>query len=251
MKKRDPMPTAMIYKVIDEMAPHVDSILPFLYQEPMMEPRLLSILQRVKCRNPNCSTAIYTNAALLTKDRSNIIIQSGWLDQIFISFYGPTEELYNKYQQGLNWARTKQNIRDLMQNREGHTKPYVTMWYIELPDLMAEIDKMKPLADLVDRFGVVAYETFCGLNPELVSYPGTVRKPCARLYQGMNILCDGTVVPCCLDYSGSVPLGNAVEENCLDIWNGDKMLKLRQLHLTEQWDQLPDLCRTCTVWKRV
>ena len=251
MPKRDPMPGSMIGKIIREIAPHVDGCLPFLYQEPMMEERLIEILKLIKETNKDCTTAIYSNMGLLTREKAEEIIKAGVLDQLFISFYGPNADLYHKYQAGLNRDSVIQNIKDLMEARGENERPLVTMWYLNIPDLMDEIDAMKPVAELVDRFGVVSYDDFCGLKPALVTYPQTERKPCPRLWDGVNILCDGTVVPCCLDYSGSIPLGNAFVDNGLEIWkNGYRMSKLREMHLNKQWGKLPELCKRCSVWKR-
>lgn len=251
MVKRDEMPRNMITKILKETAPHVESVLPFLYQEPMMESRLLDILKEVKDINNRCKTAIYTNADLLTRDKSEQLIKSQLLDAIYISFYGPTKELHDKYQHGLDWHKVQQNIYDLMAVRAGYRIPRVTMWYIEIPELMEELDKMEHWKTIVDDFGIVGYETFSGLVPALVDYQPKERQPCGRLYQSINILSDGTMVPCCLDYSGSVNLGNAFEENVIKLWTGDKMNALRELHRNKDWSALPNLCKNCTVHNRV
>ena len=253
MKPRAPMSDAIIAKIIEEAVPHSNTCYPFHYQEPMLEPRLISILQKIKEVNPACQTGIYTNMTLMDDEKSRALVECGFLDNIYISFYAPTKELYDKYQPGArDWLTTQNNILDLMKNRSGKTKPRVHMWFIEIPDLMEYYPGMAAKwGKVVDVIQPVQYESYNGRKPELVQYNTfTTRHPCARIWHGLNILCDGTVVPCCLDCNAEVPLGNVFEENCMDIWNGPKFNELRNLHQMCQFDKIPDLCVRCSVWKR-
>ena len=88
MKKRPDMPDQMIKKILYETVSQVEGVSPFLYQEPLMEPRLAWILDLIKKMNPDCVTHLHTNAALLTRDKAEEMIQSGHLDDLFLSFYG-------------------------------------------------------------------------------------------------------------------------------------------------------------------
>ena len=253
MRHRKSAPDELIDKIINEAIPHTTFCYPFHYQEPMLESRLISILQKIKKVNPACQTGIYTNMNLMDDEKSQELVDCGCLDNIYISFYGPTKELYEKYQPGSrDWLTTQNNILDLMKHRSGKVAPKVHMWYVEIPELMEHYPGMvAKWSKVVDVFSRVQYESFNGRKPELVSYNTyTSRRPCARIWQGLNILCDGTVVPCCLDCNAEVPLGNVFEENCMDIWNGLKFAEFRTLHQTLQLDKLPELCRNCTVWKR-
>lgn len=249
MKKRPDMPDQMIRKILEETVHQVEGVSPFLYQEPLMEPRLIWILELIKRLNPDCVTHLHTNAALLTGDNAQAIILSGALDDLFLSFYGPNEELYQKYQPGLDWETTRENIIRFMTMRKGPL-PRVHMHYLDIPDLMEMWDQMAfEWTDVVDDITSIHYETYGGLKPELTTYQGTMRGPCQHLWTRITILSDGRLVPCCLDYSGSQVIGDAFTDDVMAIWNGERMNKLRNLHLTGQWEKLPDPCRTCTLWK--
>jgi radical SAM protein with 4Fe4S-binding SPASM domain len=192
---------------------------------------------------------------LMADEKSKALVDCGYLDNIYVSFYGPTRELYTKYQPGeRSWLTTQNNILDLMKNRilSKKIKPTVTMWYIEIPELMEHYPDMHAKwHKIVDVIQPVHYESFNGRKPELMQYNTfSIREGCSRIWNGLNILCNGTVVPCCLDCNGTVPLGNVYEENCMNIWNGPKFTEFRRLHQTLQFDKLPDLCKNCVVWKR-
>ena len=71
---------------------------------------------------------------------------------------------------------------------------------------------------------------------------------CYGLSSHFGILVDGTVVPCCLDKEGSIPLGSAHEERIIDILDSPRSLKIlrgfRERKLTE------GLCRRCDYIER-
>lgn len=66
---------------------------------------------------------------------------------------------------------------------------------------------------------------------------------CYGLRDQIGILCDGTVVPCCLDADGAVPLGNIFEQSLDEILASPRAVALRRAfetrHITEP------LCKSC------
>jgi len=58
--------------------------------------------------------------------------------------------------------------------------------------------------------------------PDLSIVEGTDRIFCYGLRDQIGILCDGTVVPCCLDHEGDIPLGNLLTQDMEDILNSDR-----------------------------
>ena len=49
--------------------------------------------------------------------------------------------------------------------------------------------------------------------PDLGAPEGDGKIFCYGLREQIGVLCDGTVVPCCLDHEGDIPLGNLLEED--------------------------------------
>lgn len=76
------------------------------------------------------------------------------------------------------------------------------------------------------------------------SWSGT----CLGAIEQLAVLADGTVVPCCLDAEGNIPLGNLIEESMSDILSKERYLALcegfRSHRITEE------LCARCTFRKR-
>lgn len=71
---------------------------------------------------------------------------------------------------------------------------------------------------------------------------------CMALKTQIAILCDGTVVPCCLDSNGCIELGNIYHQSLDEIINGDKFKSLKksfqERKITEK------LCLNCTFKNR-
>jgi len=256
MKRHGTATWTTIGKVIQEAIPKVESTCPFLMQEPLLEPRLIQILSNIRARNPTCKTVVYTNMSCLTEEQTQRIIDYDLLDELHISFYGPTKELYDKWQKGLDWQRTIDNIKSFHAYRESKHKklPFITHHVLCVPELFVHQQKFVDLVGKsVDSIAFVQYDTFHGDVPD---YGGdqtrffgrtpAPRTPCQRLWTGLNVHFDGNVVPCCIDYNDENVMGNVHKNTLQEIWDGTEFMKFRNLHASGRWSEIP-MCRNCVV----
>lgn len=72
---------------------------------------------------------------------------------------------------------------------------------------------------------------------------------CYGLRDQIGILVDGTVVPCCLDSEGSIPLGNVFEEQLEDILNSKRAQDIYNGFSSR--NAVEDLCKRCGFINRV
>ena len=75
-----------------------------------------------------------------------------------------------------------------------------------------------------------------GADPQAVEF-------CHGLRQQLAVLCDGTVVPCCLDADGNIPLGNLLHQDLPDILSTPRAKALVDGFSRRQPTE--DLCRKC------
>jgi radical SAM protein with 4Fe4S-binding SPASM domain len=252
MKRHGVASWTTLNKVIREAITQASEACPFLMQEPMLEPRLFSVLANIKQNNPVCAVTIYSNMGKLHPDIERII-EHGLLDELHISFYGPTKELYAKYQSGLDWETTKANIRTVKALKEKHhkTTPRTNLHILAVPDIIQAISSYDVTHD-VNAASFVPFDTFHGtisdLGADMKEFCGVPaeRTPCQRLWTGLNVHFDGTVVPCCIDYDEMMHFGNINEESLEDIWKGKRFQNMRNMHILRMWDKLP-LCKDCKV----
>lgn len=71
---------------------------------------------------------------------------------------------------------------------------------------------------------------------------------CYGLRNQIAILADGTVVPCCLDSNGNLPLGNVYESNLQEILSSSKSVRIYDGF--SQRKALEPLCQTCGYMKK-
>ena len=73
--------------------------------------------------------------------------------------------------------------------------------------------------------------------------PETGTRFCLGLREQVAVLCDGTVVPCCLDHEGDVPLGNLLETELPEILDGTRARELYRGFSERRPSEA--LCRRC------
>lgn len=66
---------------------------------------------------------------------------------------------------------------------------------------------------------------------------------CYGMRDHIGVLCDGTVVPCCLDYDGNEPLGNLFENSLDEILSTPKAIKFKKM--IESGKAPCEMCKRC------
>jgi len=79
--------------------------------------------------------------------------------------------------------------------------------------------------------------------PDLAAPDGGERIFCYGLKDQIGVLWDGTVVPCCLDHEGDIPLGNLFEQELDDILDGPRARAICRGF--ERGRAAEELCRRC------
>jgi len=79
--------------------------------------------------------------------------------------------------------------------------------------------------------------------PDLAAPDGGEGVFCYGLRDQIGVLCDGTVVPCCLDHEGDIPLGNLLEQGLEDILAAPRTQAVCRGF--EQGKAAEELCRRC------
>ena len=254
MKRRGTAKWSLISKIIREAAPKVNLVAPFLMQEPFLDRRLPAILANIKQRNRKCATVVYSNMSYVPNTVVRQIVDCGLLDTLHISFYGPTEQLYQKWQPPLKRSETIRNIQKFYVYRQlrRRLKPQMVLQMLSVPELMDDPRGYEDVVDFVDQTGNVQFDTFHGDIPDLAGdqtkYMGSPkpRTPCQRLWNTITVHFDGNVVPCCIDYNDENVLGNVSEDSLQDVWSNSNFKKFRRLHMERRWDEIA-MCRRCRV----
>jgi len=235
-RKQGYMDLALFKRVIDDN-PQLEYILLFNYGEPLMHPKIFEMIEYAAERGirPN----VTTNGTLLKDDLIDKIVASK-LDRITISIDG-VGEVYEKIR-GTSYAKLEAKVNRLIEIRnatDSNLKIDLAVSVFEMNE-----DRIQELYDVwenkVDRFQ---------LQPRMYLEAGTApaelkrTQRCDEVWRGnLIVLWDGTVVPCCYDSEGAMPVGDANTDRLRDIINGEKMRQLRR-NLVER--RFLGVCANC------
>ncbi len=66
---------------------------------------------------------------------------------------------------------------------------------------------------------------------------------CYGMKDHIGVLCDGSVVPCCMDYDGNITLGNMFEQDLSDILNSERAIFIKKS--LESGTAPCEMCKRC------
>jgi radical SAM protein with 4Fe4S-binding SPASM domain len=200
-------------------------------------------------------TKFHTNATLLDETQSHALIEAG-LDQISFSFDGYDKKTYESIRVNADFEKTRDNIvRFLEIKRElGRKKPYAILEVINFPDLDGAADSGQK-RDFLSRFKGLPLNRI--EIKEMHNWAGEIDKggnkrkyvPCTFLWQALIIFWDGTVLPCTQDFHGYLALGNVRQESLAEIWNNDKMVRLRTMIIEKDIAGLETCSKCDRLWR--
>ena len=224
--------------------------------EPLMFPidKLVELINYAKVKLNNTLISFFTNASLLTEEKSRKLIYNSELDVLNFSVDGGTKETYEKVRVGLNFDVVVNNIMVFVRiNKEndGRIKTHTNI--VPLMENRSSFESYYSLfhdigVDSVGGSGVNNIGGFIDANsmrtPEQ-GIPKPNQAPCHRIFQHLNVLADGRVCICCLDFRGEHIIGDMnKEENLLDVWFSDYLFDVRVKHLKKQRNTVP-YCTNC------
>jgi radical SAM protein with 4Fe4S-binding SPASM domain len=204
-----------------------------------------------------CRTMVHTNATVLTEAVAKRLLASS-LAFLSFSFDGCTPAVYEKLRPPARFERVRSNILRYLElrGRNGNRGPHTTIEIIRMRETEPFIDSfIAAWSDSgVDDIHVTDYmmwhDTVQDRRVRAVS-DGAGYNPCAAPFQHGCILADGTVVPCCMDVDGQMPLGNVTESPFRDIWvnNNYRQLRLQMLTGSVPAGSICDNC--CNIFRKL
>lgn len=237
-------------KIIGKLYPSNGIIYLHLLGEPLMHPDLDKMIRYGKSKG--YEMGFFTNGSLLTEEKSMKIIDAG-LDALTISFE-IIEDTFNKMRKGGNFSLVRENIIRFLRlkNLKKQKRPLVTLSSITLTEDKEKLEKASRFwRGKVDVFQYKKIHEWTGDIPRITQITGIKkgykyeRKICLWPWTKMAVLVDGRVVPCCMDYDGKYVLGDLKQDSLKDIWNGEKMIRLRKALLEGRKEDI-ELCCKCT-----
>ena len=246
--KRQPkmMTSEEFTAVIKKVSPFTDYIYFHLLGEPLLHPNLEKFLKIAE--NHRLKVIITTNGTLL-KEKSEVLLESNSHYKTVISLHSYEANKIKNFNDYIN------DCLDYTKAAEGKKIVVLRLWNNGGADTLNSdiLQKIKnrfpaPWRDTRGgkQIGNNIYIQF-GDKFDWPDIEGPIESDtafCYGLRDQIGVLCDGTVVPCCLDNNGEINLGNIFESNLGDIINSPRALNIYNGFSNRK--ACEELCKKCT-----
>ena len=256
------MPLDLFQRIIQQVAPLTEQVCFHLMGDPLVHAELADFIQA--CEQQDVKIFFVTNGVLLREKQAKLLLSpalrqvnfslhsfhdnypdrdpTAYLDRIFAYTEQAMRERPDLYINYRLW--NLQEVRGASsRNREMLTR---ISDHFGL-NIDAQVDvRLKKSVHLKNRLYLHFDTEFIWPSVDLpvLGTKGT----CYGLSSHFGILVDGTVVPCCLDKEGAIPLGNIRDQDVLEILDSPRSQAL--LEGFRQKKLLENLCQRCQYIER-
>ena len=237
--------------LLPKLRPYTDYLYFHLMGEPLLHPRLETCLHLAG--EHGFKVILTTNGTLLSKQQE-LLLRSPALHKVNISLHAfEVNDLsvpFKKYLEDCFAFGRASNGQKLvvyrLWNQGGENK--------QNEDILTAMHSFFPGDWVKERLGTrISDRTYLEYGdkfdwPDLTAPEGTGKVFCYGLRDQLGILCDGTVVPCCLDHEGDLALGNLLTQDMEDILNSSRAKAIYEVFSNREAAEA--LCRKCGYARR-
>ncbi|MCC7154815.1 MAG: radical SAM protein [Bryobacterales bacterium] len=214
--------------------------------EPFLDPEIFDRIEY--CAKHRISTLLSTNGTLLDEKMADRLLQ-GPLEHITLSFDGATKESFEYYRKGARFERVRDNfVRFARMKHERKAKVQVVVQMVRMERNAGEAGEFRRFWSAVpgvDLIRIKEDETNL-MRPDAGHEAAAWKHPCHYLWRGpLYIKHNGDVYPCCQSYMlDGAPIGHVGERPLKEIFDGEEMRRMRDLHVRGRAGEI-DICSRC------
>ena len=246
---------AMTAEELSVLLPKIRPYTDFLYFHLMGEPLLHKDLERfLGLAGDHGFKVILTTNGTLLKKQQEMLLRSPALHKINISLHAfEANDLAVPFRQYLedcfafgNASSGKKLVVYRLWNRGGENR--------QNQEILNTMHRFFPSDWVRERQGTrIAHRTYLEYGdkfdwPDLTAPEGNNRVFCYGLRDQLGVLCDGTVVPCCLDHEGDLALGNLLTQDMEEILDSPRAKAIYEGFSHREASE--ELCRKCGYARR-
>jgi MoaA/NifB/PqqE/SkfB family radical SAM enzyme len=192
---------------------------PYLNGEPFVFPRIWEWLDYMEALG--LEVHLSTNAELMDVGR---LVKYKCIHSVGCSINAATKETYDQVVRGPDYDRVVANVDELIE--KAPFKVMVSMVVVE--ENKHEVGLFRRRWGR--RAGLGEFKNWTGDRRNGLERTGK-RIPCWGLHRTMNILWDGRVVACCMDYDGKLVLGDVNQHSLIEIYHRANWVRKRNREL--------------------
>ena len=237
--------------LLPKLRPYTDFLYFHLMGEPLCHPELKTFLHLAG--EAGFKVILTTNGTLLARQQA-CLLTSPALHKVNISLHAfESNDLAIPFEQYLDECFTFGKMTG------GKKIVVYRLWNQGGADALNDsiLERMKhffPEPWVQERQGIrIADRTYIEHGdkfdwPDLSAAEGSSRVFCYGLRDQLGVLCDGTVVPCCLDHEGDLALGNLFDTDLESILSSPRAQSI--YHGFTRKEAMEPLCRRCGYARR-
>jgi radical SAM protein with 4Fe4S-binding SPASM domain len=223
-------------RIIDQL-PRLLHVNLSLWGEPLLNKDIFRIISYVHARD--VEVLLQSNLNVLNEEMAEQLVDSG-LDILQISLDGASQEAYEKYRVGGDFANVIRNIERVkaVQQRRGASRLQIVWKMVVHRYNEHEVPRAREWArELGVEFKVVEIYAPRQLHGVWKPREGVVSSAevhsdavsrCYSLWQVLTVNFNGDVFPCCSEFSPQDALGNILQEPLRKVWNNARFRSLRK-----------------------
>jgi radical SAM protein with 4Fe4S-binding SPASM domain len=228
-------------KIIDEIGGKVPALRLSLRGEATLHSKFVQCIEYAKQRGIKEVSSL-THGGKLTGDFFHQITKAG-IDWITISIDG-VGATYESIRKPIKFLEILQIVKDIKQYKDerGLHKPVIKIqgvWPAIKENPQLYYDTFRNYVDLIAFNPLIDYLG----KDEDIQYMDNFS--CPQQYQRLVIGADGLVMKCSNDEENQEVIGDANKETVYEIWHGEKLNKVRELHKQENGFMQSPVCRKC------
>lgn len=228
-------------KIIDEVADKVFAIRLSLRGESTLNRNFIEAIAYAKQKGIR-EVSTLTHGKKFTGDYLREAVEAG-IDWITISIDG-TGETYNRIRHPLTWEDTLGRLKEIkaLKDQLGTHKPVIKVqgiWPAIRENPTEYYNALEPYSDLIAYNPLIDYLH----NDTQIIYEENFA--CPQLYQRLVVGSDGRVMMCSNDEDTRHPVGDAYKQSIHEIWHGEAMGKVREIHSRHYGFKELGVCRNC------
>ncbi|WP_416897833.1 MAG: radical SAM/SPASM domain-containing protein [Minwuia sp.] len=248
--------------MIDKIADHTNTLMYYFMGEPFLNKESYRQIRYAKDKGIPWVTTCSNGDAVNPKK----LIESG-IDEIAFQIGGMSNETHATYRINSKFDRVLKKMEETVALRREMKSPLrIVCGFILMKHNEHEVDTFKKkMAELgIDEAQIIdpcvrtieqghkylptdrkhwIYEEDAFERGELVP-KYLAENSCPWIYYSMSVHVNGDVVPCCRDPKGEEIVGNLIEQDLDEIWNGQKMQDFRARVMNDQGNV--GICRLCS-----
>lgn len=207
--------------------------------EPLYNPHLHLIIQRLKDQNPKRYIAVTTNGDVIKKNPDRLLeLYYNDVNSVQIDIYNDFDGMIKSLKQ-IGDELKELNVKIILTSEGNKLYNNTNPNKRSLIIIKNHFEGKTKTRNLHSCGGSVKMT-----DEELKETP--LNRKCSYPFKHLAISADGTIGMCCVDMNRSVVLGNIKYDNLVDVWNGHKLRAIRSLLEKGRRDLIAP-CSMCNV----